>query len=221
MKLVLTFPLMTEDCTQHVTNESNSILDKLVDDWFDAFFGEENIVYTIQAMMRNLNSVGHKHNKSSNDLCALCITISNSKIVPALTNSGLAPFLNNYMYVILYKDMTSEQLKSLQKICMFMQKEKQNLFQPYNTDFYMLPIFVMEKKMDMALILYAAAVLLQKSLQHTRISENGDVYYEKLNTEHKKEYINSCLFKILHSGSLKRGLMPRVLTLLEKNKIIV
>ena len=100
-----------------------------------------------------------------------------------------------------------------------MQKEKQNLFQPYNRDFYMLPIFVMEKKMDMALILYAAAVLLQKSLQHTRISENGDVYYEKLNTEHKKEYINSCLFKILHSGSLKRGLMPRVLTLLEKNKI--
>ena len=77
--------------------------------------------------------------------------------------------------------MTSKQVKSLQQICMFMQAEKQNLFQPYSADFYLLPIFVNEKKMDTALILYAAAVLLQKSLQHTRISENGDIYYEKLN----------------------------------------
>ena len=97
------------------------------------------------------------------------------------------------MYVIVYKDMTAKQLKSLQKICMLMQEEKQNLFQPYSADFYLLPIFVNERKMDMALILYAAAVLLQKSLQHTRISQNGDVYYEKLNTENKKKYINSCL----------------------------
>ena len=115
---------------------SNNELEALVNEWFQAFFGEDHIVYTMQAMMRNLHCVGHNYNKSSNDLCSLCITMANSKIVPALTDNGLTPFLNNYGYVILFKDMSNSQLQSLQNICLHMQKEKQNLFQPYSSNFY-------------------------------------------------------------------------------------
>ena len=119
---------------------SNNELEALVNEWFQAFFGEDHIVYTMQAMMRNLHCVGHNYNKSSNDLCTLCITMANSKIVPALTDNGLTPFLNNYGYIILFKDMSNSQLQSLPNICLHMQKEKQNLFQPYSSNFYVIPI---------------------------------------------------------------------------------
>ena len=200
---------------------SNNELEALVNEWFQAFFGEDHIVYTMQAMMRNLHCVGHNYNKSSNDLCTLCITMANSKIVPALTDNGLTPFLNNYGYIILFKDMSNAQLQSLQNICLHMQKEKQNLFQPYSSNFYVIPILVNQRQIDTAFVLYAAAVLLNESLHQTRITDEGDVFYETVSKEVKQEYINSCLFKILHCSALRQGVMLRTLTLLKNNNVIL
>ena len=66
-----------------------------------------------------------------------------------------------------------------------MQKEKQNLFQPYSSNFYVIPILVNQRQIDTAFVLYAAAVLLSESLHQTRITDEGDVFYETVSKEVK------------------------------------
>ena len=60
--------------------------------WTREFFHEENIMHTLQCLLRS-------GGRTIEDLCRMCIDASASDVVPALTPEGLMPFSNNYGYV--------------------------------------------------------------------------------------------------------------------------
>ena len=61
--------------------------------WTREFFHEENIMHTLQCLLRS-------GGRTIEDLCRMCIDASASDVVPALTPEGLMPFSNNYGSVV-------------------------------------------------------------------------------------------------------------------------
>ena len=101
--------------------------------WTREFFHEENIMHTLQCLLRS-------GGRTIEDLCRMCIDASASDVVPALTPEGLMPFSNNYGYVFRYEDMNKKQIRALRAVVETMAAENRVMRCVHENNFYVVPL---------------------------------------------------------------------------------
>lgn len=176
------------------------------------FFDEENIVHSLQSLLRN---GGH----AIDDLCKLCIDASASDIVAALTPEGLMPFSNNYGYVFKYEHMTKSQIRALVKVIDSMAAQNRMMRCVHENNFYVVPLNKNFVKIRDEVLLFGAASYICSELWHTYARPDGSVVSERIPDGERERVINAAIFRIVNSCAMKRGALSECMQMLHARNI--
>jgi len=182
------------------------------EEWTTHFFDEENIVHSLQSLLRN---GGH----AIDDLCKLCIDASASDIVAALTPEGLMPFSNNYGYVFKYEHMTKSQIRALVKVIDFMAAQNRMMRCVHENNFYVVPLNKNFVKIRDEVLLFGAASYICSELWHTYARPDGAVVSERIPDGERERIINAAIFRIVNSCAMKRGALSECMQMLHARNI--
>lgn len=147
--------------------------DDACQDWITEFFDEENIMYTMQCLLRN-------GGRTLEDLCKLCVDASASDIVAALTPEGLMPFSNNYGYVFKYEHMTKKQIRALLAIVDSMAVQNRMMRCVHENNFYIVPLNKNFVKIKDEVLIFGANSFKCKGLAYTYLQWDGTAITKKL-----------------------------------------
>jgi hypothetical protein len=180
--------------------------------WAKHFFDEENIVHSLQSLLRN---GGH----AIDDLCKLCIDASASDIVAALTPEGLMPFSNNYGYVFKYEHMTKSQIRALVKVIDAMATQNRMMRCVHENNFYVVPLNKNFVKIRDEVLLFGAASFICSELAHTSARPDGSIVTERVPDGERERIINAAIFRIVNSCAMKRGALSECMQMLHARNI--
>jgi hypothetical protein len=182
------------------------------EEWSKHFFDEENIVHSLQSLLRN---GGH----AIDDLCKLCIDASASDIVAALTPEGLMPFSNNYGYVFKYEHMTKSQIRALVQVIESMAAQNRMMRCVHENNFYVVPLNKNFVKIRDEVLLFGAASYICSELWHTYARPDGSVVSERIPDGERERVINAAIFRIVNSCAMKRGALSECMQMLHARNI--
>lgn len=188
--------------------------DDACQDWITEFFDEENILYTMQCLLRN-------GGRTLEDLCKLCVDASASDIVAALTPEGLMPFSNNYGYVFKYEHMTKRQIRALLAIVDSMAVQNRMMRCVHENNFYIVPLNKNFMKIKDEVLIFGATSFMCKGLAYTYLQWDGTAITKKLPDSERERLINAAMFRIINSCSMKRGVLRECMHMLHARNISV
>jgi hypothetical protein len=180
--------------------------------WTREFFHEENIMHTLQCLLRS-------GGRTIEDLCRMCIDASASDVVPALTPEGLMPFSNNYGYVFRYEDMNKKQIRALRTVVETMAAENRVMRCVHENNFYVVPLNKNFIKIKDEVLVFGAASFMSKCLTHTYVSGDGHTITGKLSEFEQERLINDSLFRIINSCKMRRGVLHECMRMLQAHNI--
>ena len=172
------------DNTNLELQNNDELRDELLTEFMDLFFSRESITHTLQCM---LLSIGY----TLDDLCQLAITIHNNDIVFAMCNSGIMPCANNFAYVIPFAYMTKRQLQFVKRSTKPRHTNCASLHVEYVDGFLYTCQLRALTRVDDANLLFGLCNIMNKALLCDR--------------NVKEQYINSCLFKVINSCTMRPG----------------
>lgn len=176
--------------------------------WIAEFFDAENIVHTMQSLLRG-------GGRTISDLCKMCIAAHCSDLVPAFTPEGLMPFSNNYAYVFQYSDMTKRQVRALVAIIDSMTGGNRSMRCVHENDFYIMPINKDFLRVRDEVLLFGAAAFMTKGITHSLHTSDGQLVHDAVPEVERERIINAALFRIVNSCVLKRGALRESMQMLE------
>ena len=172
--------------------------------WVEAFFGKQVIISTLQTLLK-------PSGRTLVDLQQLCTISLNTDLVPALTNEGLLPFINNYSYVYPYDQMSKSQLNILIDHFQSDVNNTRHLYFAQEYTFYYVKTEPEPVTVDAVILLYGAVRLMQKGLVSSHVNVRGHNYACELNDEDKNWYIDNTVFKIVNSSRLPSNTLRRLM----------
>ena len=190
--------------TNHIHND-----EKNCDSWTDAFFDEQNIVYSMQCMLLDTD-------KTIEELTTLCVAMHNNHIVLCFTEKGLMTIAGAHMYVFPYAKMNKTQLRTLRSAISQSKRTFEALYQEITYNVH----GSQHLHVDAVLILFAASCLLLRGLTTTSWAKHGYSYFP-LNKENVLYYLNSTCFTIIHSCNMRAGAAFAASQLLRKHGVSI
>lgn len=188
--------------------------DDACQDWINEFFDEQNIIHTMQCLLRN-------GGRTIEDLCKLCVDASASDIVAALTPEGLMPFSNNYGYVFKYEHMTKKQIRALLAIVESMAAQNRMMRCVHENNFYIVPLNKNFVKIRDEVLVFGATAFMCNGLTYTHIQWDGAASTHKLPESERERLINAAMFRIINSCAMKRGVLREAMAMLHARNICV
>lgn len=177
------------------------------DDWGQHFFGEHQIVQTMQCLLLNTN-------KTIEDLTSLCRALHHSDIVMGMTKHGLLPIAGDKMYCIPYSHMNKSQLHVLRCI---VQNSTKTFTATYPNDHFIVYKST-KQQVDDKILLFGATCILMHGLGTTEAKKRGYVW-KKMSKIPLQYHVNATIVNILYSCGMKQGLARDVSNLLVKHKV--
>jgi len=191
-----------EETTQHESGET-------VPSWFDEFFGESNIVNTLQFLLFHTS-------RTVDDLCALGTAMHKSSIILAFTSQGMVPLAGDHMYVFPFKHMSKRQLDALQAVVSI---QKDSFACSYEHDNYIVHD-KQERKVDNAILLFGVTCILLHGLNTVTKNKFGSIL-TKLEGQKIAYYLNATLFRIVHACCMPQGVLSNTERILHRHGVAV
>ena len=191
-----------EETTQHESGET-------VPSWFDEFFGESNIVNTLQFLLFHTS-------RTVDDLCALGTATHKSSIILAFTSQGMVPLAGDHMYVFPFKHMSKRQLDALQAAVSI---QKDSFACSYEHDNYIIHD-THESKVDDAVLLFGVSCIIVHGLSNMTVSKFGTCT-TKLEEPQVAYYVNATLFRIVNACCMPRGTLHTAERMLHRHGVVV
>ena len=179
-------------------------------DWVCLFFGEQCIVQTFQLLLT-------QGNQTLEELHHLCVVAHESSLLFALTSEGLTPFASHREYTIPFARMNVQQLQTLRRLCKEQSEDAMKL--NYGVDFYIVSTTTTERKIDDALMIFAAVCIMSAGLCSQKLNKHG-YNGTRLDADILAYHVNAAVFKIVHSCSLRGGVQQKARQLLLKHQVV-
>lgn len=152
--------------------------------FFELFFSRQTITHTLQCMLVNVGT-------TLDDVCKLATVLHNNDIVFALCNSGIMPLMHNFAYIIPFEYMSKTQLQFILSSCSRARGVDLALQAAYDDGFlYASKLQLQPMCVDDTVILFGVGNLINQALAVERVI--------------KEEYINSCLYTIIHACNMRQ-----------------
>jgi hypothetical protein len=177
--------------------------------WFDYFFDENNIVNTIQNLLI-------KNDDTIDSLCAFVTAASKSKIIMAFTSEGLVPLAGDHMYVFPFSRMNKGQLTALRR-------EIEKCSSTFSCKYAHEQYLVSDRRhfrIDDATLLFGTACIIAHGLGTTTESKFGSSHM-KFESQQVFYYLNTILFRIVHTCCMPQGTLVQSSRLLEKHGVTI
>jgi hypothetical protein len=177
--------------------------------WADEFFGESNIVHTLQILLSNTS-------QNIDDLCVLGTTMHKSSVLLAFTSQGMVPLAGDHMYVFPFKQMSKRQLEALEAAV----SVYKDLFTcSYEHDNYIIHD-KHESKVDDAVLLFGVSCIMVHGLSNITVSKFGTCT-TKLEEPQVAYYVNATLFRIVNACCMPRGTLHTTERMLHRHGVVV
>lgn len=180
-----------------------------VPSWFDEFFGESNIVNSLQTLLLGTN-------RTVDDLCALGTAMHKSRLILAFTSQGMVPLAGDHMYVFPFKNMSKRQLSALEAA---VSVHKDYFTCSYEHDNYIVHD-KQERKVDNAILLFGVTCIMVHGLSSATASKFGSSL-TKLEGPQIAYYVNATLFRIVNACCMPRGTLSNAERMLHRHGVVV
>lgn len=152
--------------------------------FFELFFSRQAITHTLQCMLVNVGT-------TLDDVCKLATVLHNNNIVFALCNTGIMPLMHNFTYTIPFEYMSKTQLQFIQSSCSRTRGFDLALQAAYDDGFLYASKLQFEPLcVDDTILLFGVGNFINRALVVERSV--------------KEEYINSCLYTIIHACNMRQ-----------------